>query len=337
MSSIPVGTGSGVGSMPGLDPLRAAEISVGECEFAFLPELPARGLGADMVGRAAALLVDIPMDYAASGYRLSTRQSVMGRRSRDFLSADLDAFEEAWERAGLRGTERTVKVQACGPFTLAASVELTNGHKILHDRGAWTDLVDSLAEGLRVHADEVQKRTGSTVVVQIDEPMISRVIEGSVTPLTRFNIINPIPEQVLAEQFDNFMTVVARPVILHDCSADVPWNLLARTRFTGVSVDLAQIRTADLDGIGQLLDEGRDVIIGAVPGTAPDPVPAAEQVAASCAELTDRIGLSRKVLAEHVVVSPACGLAGADDEWAKRALGLCSTAAHGLLADPTAV
>ena len=56
MSSIPVGTGTGVGSMPGTDPLRAAEISVGECEFAFLPELPARGLGADMVGRAAALL-----------------------------------------------------------------------------------------------------------------------------------------------------------------------------------------------------------------------------------------------------------------------------------------
>jgi methionine synthase II (cobalamin-independent) len=117
----------------------------------------------------------------------------------------------------------------------------------------------------------------------------------------------------------------------------VPWNLLARTRFAGVSVDLAQIRTADLDGIGQLLDEGRDVIIGAVPGTAPEPSPAAEQIAASCAELTDRIGLSRKVLAEHVLISPACGLAGADEKWAKTSLALCSTAAQGLLADPNAV
>lgn len=89
--------------MPGTDALRAAQISVGENEFSFLPELPGRGLGADMIGRAAALLVDMPMDYAASGYRLSARQSVMGRRSRDFLKADLDAFEEAWERAGLAG------------------------------------------------------------------------------------------------------------------------------------------------------------------------------------------------------------------------------------------
>jgi methionine synthase II (cobalamin-independent) len=323
--------------MPGNDPLMAAEISVGESEFAFLPELPGRGLGADMVGRAAALLVDMPMDFAASGYRLSARPSNMSRRARDFLNADLDAFEEAWEKAGSAGEGRFVKVQACGPFTLAASVELAGGHKILRDRGAWTDLVESMAEGLRVHAEQVRKRTGAQVIVQVDEPMISRVIEGSVQPLTRFNVINPIPVQVLADQFDEFITVVDRPVILHDCSASVPWDLLARTRFAGVSVDLGQIRTSDLDGIGQLLDEGRDVILGAVPSTAPGTVPAAEQIAASCAELTDRIGLPRRVLAEHVVISPACGLAGAEQEWAKTALALCSTAAQGLLADPSSV
>lgn len=323
--------------MPGTDPLRAAEISVGESEFAFLPELPDRGLGADMIGRAAALLVDMPMDFTASGYRLSARQSVMGRRSRDFLKADLDAFEEAWERAGLAGSDRFVKVQACGPFTLAASVELAGGHKILRDRGAWTDVVESMAEGLRVHVEQVRGRTGAQVIVQIDEPMISRVIDGSVQPLTRFNVINPIPVQVLAEQFDEFISVIGRPVIMHNCSPDVPWNLVARTKFAGVSVDLAQIRTSDLDGIGQLLDEGRDVILGAVPGTDPVTVPAAEQIASSCAELTDRIGLSRKVLAEQVLISPACGLAGADEKWAKTALALCSTAAQGLRADPTAV
>ena len=71
----------GVGSMPGTDPRVAAEISVGETEFAFLPELPARGLGADMVAAAAVLLlVDMPMDVAPSGYRLSGRQSGLSRR-----------------------------------------------------------------------------------------------------------------------------------------------------------------------------------------------------------------------------------------------------------------
>jgi methionine synthase II (cobalamin-independent) len=337
VSVLPVGSGTGVGSMPGTDPRVAAEISVGETEFAFLPELPARGLGADMVGRAAVLLVDMPMDVAPSGYRLSGRPSGLSRRAKDFLAADLDAFEEAWERAGLVGTDRTVKVQACGPFTLAASVELGGGHKILRDEGAWSDLVESMAEGLRVHADDVQKRTGAKVVVQVDEPLIGRVIEGSIEPLTRFNIINPIPAAVVAEHYDNFISVVGRPVILHDCSSQVQWDLLSRSRFTAVGVDLAQIRTSDLDGIGQLLDEGREVVLGAVPTTAPDKELAAEQVAAHCAELTDRIGLSRKVLAEQIVISPACGLAGADASWATAALTLCGKAAQGLHADPTSV
>lgn len=337
MTVLPSGTGTGVGSMPGTDPIESAGISLGECELAFLPELPQRGLGADTIGRSAALLVDMPMDTVASGYRLSARKSGLTRRARDFLNADLDAFEEAWERAGMAATDRFVKLQACGPFTLAASVELRNGHKILHDVGAWSDLVDSMAEGLRVHADEVRRRTGAQVIVQIDEPMIGRVIEGSVEPLTRFDIIRPVPVAVLAEKYDGFIDVVGRPVVMHDCSTNISWELLERAKFAAVSVDLAQIRTADLDGIGQLLDEGRDVILGAVPTAAPATEPAAEQVAASCAALTDRIGLSRKVLAEQVVVSPACGLAGADAAWAKTALSLCTTAAAGLRADPTAV
>jgi len=337
VSILPAGSGTGVGSMPGTDPRVAAEISVGETEFAFLPELPARGLGADMVGRAAVLLVDMPMDVAPSGYRLSGRPSGLSRRARDFLAADLDAFEEAWERAGLTGTDRTVKVQACGPFTLAASVELAGGHKILRDEGAWSDLVESMAEGLRVHANDVSRRTGAKVVVQVDEPLIGRVIEGSIKPLTRFNIINPIPVQTVAEHYDNFISVVDRPVIMHDCSSRVQWDLAARSRFAAISVDLAQVRTADLDGIGLLLDEGREMVLGAVPATAPGKELAAEQVAADCAELIDRIGLSRKVLAEQIVISPGCGLAGADADWAQTALELSGKAAAGLHADPTSV
>jgi methionine synthase II (cobalamin-independent) len=86
-----------------------------------------------------------------------------------------------------------------------------------------------------------------------------------------------------------------------------------------------------------LLDEGTEVVLGAVPATAPDKELAPEQVAANCAELTDRIGLSRKVLAEQIVISPACGLAGADADWATAALTLCGKAAGGLHADPTSV
>ncbi|HYZ67105.1 MAG TPA: methionine synthase, partial [Mycobacterium sp.] len=49
---------TGIGSWPGSSPREAAEIVVGELRsLPHLVELPARGVGADMIGRAAALLV----------------------------------------------------------------------------------------------------------------------------------------------------------------------------------------------------------------------------------------------------------------------------------------
>jgi len=53
------GTATAIGSLPGTDPLEAARTVAGELpELPYLPELPARGVGADMIGRTAALLVD---------------------------------------------------------------------------------------------------------------------------------------------------------------------------------------------------------------------------------------------------------------------------------------
>ena len=47
--------GTGVGSMPGTDAREAAAIVNGEVDLAHLVELPGRGLGADMIGRMAAI------------------------------------------------------------------------------------------------------------------------------------------------------------------------------------------------------------------------------------------------------------------------------------------
>lgn len=73
-----------------------------------------------------------------------------------------------------------MKVQAPGPLTLAAQVELANGHRVLTDPGAVRDLSASLAEGLAEHAAEVGKRLGANVVVQLDEPSLTAVLDGSI-------------------------------------------------------------------------------------------------------------------------------------------------------------
>jgi len=105
---------TGIGSLPGTDIDEAARVVVGELpELPHVPELPGRGVGADVVGRTAGLLVDLAVEVVTSGYRVNPRPGRDHRRAVDLLRGDLDAFDEALERAGAH--PETVKVQAAGP------------------------------------------------------------------------------------------------------------------------------------------------------------------------------------------------------------------------------
>jgi hypothetical protein len=73
-ASWPPGAATAIGSMPGTDPLEAATVVVGELpDLPHLPELPGRGAGTDIIGRGAALLVDIAVEIVPSAYRVVAR------------------------------------------------------------------------------------------------------------------------------------------------------------------------------------------------------------------------------------------------------------------------
>ncbi|MGH3812620.1 MAG: methionine synthase, partial [Pseudonocardiaceae bacterium] len=77
--------------MPGTDVLEAARTVIGELpDLPHLPELPDRGAGADMIGRTAALLVDLAVELVPSGYRVTARPGGDHRRGVDLLRTDLD-------------------------------------------------------------------------------------------------------------------------------------------------------------------------------------------------------------------------------------------------------
>ena len=168
---------TGIGSWPGTDARESAATILGELGgFPHLVELPSRGLGADMVGRAGAILVDINLDASTRAYRVVPRRGKVAKRAEDFLNQDLDALEEAWESARLVGEDHVVKLQVAGPLTLGAEIEVANGSRVLVDRGALRDVAESLGEGLARHAAEVTRRTGAAVVIQLDEPQIAAVL-----------------------------------------------------------------------------------------------------------------------------------------------------------------
>ena len=196
-------TVTGIGSMPGTDSAEAARIVAGELDVPHLVELPARGPGADMLGRTLALVSSATGEFAAEttpdGWRLAGGRSGgdLGRQMRrgaSWLAEDVDRME--LELAGFTGR---VKVQVAGPWTLAAGVEAVRGTRLVADAGACADLGAALAEAVAEHVAMVGRRIpGAQVVVQVDEPALPIVLAGHIrTPSGRGALRVPeVPEVV---------------------------------------------------------------------------------------------------------------------------------------------
>ncbi len=329
---------TGIGSWPGASPREAARTIVGELHrLPYLPELPGRGVGADMIGRAGALLVDIAIDTVPRGYRIASRPGAVSRRAASLFDEDIDAFEEAWEKAGGPGSGRPVKVQAPGPITLAAQLELSNGHRAITDPGALRDLTASLAEGVAVHRAELARRLSAPVVVQFDEPLLAAALAGRISGVTALAPVHPIDETLAIGLFDACVTAVGCEVLLHSCAAGLPWKVLQRSSIHAVSVDVETLDAEGLNGLAEFVDSGRTAVLGLVPALAPDAPPSAEEVAAAAALVTDRAGFPRAVLGTQTGISPRCGLAGATETWARVATGLSQRAATAIAEDPGAI
>ncbi|WP_228003011.1 methionine synthase [Nocardia australiensis] len=332
---IPGGVATAVGSWPGTDPREAAATIVGELPgLAHLVELPGRGTGSDVIGRVSALLIDMRFDTTTRGYRLASRPGAVSRRARDLLRVDLDALEEAWETSGSAGTGRIVKVQAAGPLTLAAQVELPGGHRILTDSGAVRDVSESLAEGLAQHVAEVRRRLGAEVVVQLDEPSLTAVLDGALQGPSILNTIRAMPEPEALAVLDAVVTAQSAPVLVHSCAEPPALEFLRSSTAAAIGFDLATIGTRELDSVGEMLDAGKQLVLGLVPATPRAKPVTWRDIAEPGVRLMDRLGFPRTTLATQILVAPACGLSGAALEWARQALRLSAEVARAYAEEP---
>lgn len=331
MTGFQFGAATGVGSMPGGDAREAARTVTGTFEdFPFLAELPARGPGADMIGRTAGMLVELYARVEPSGWRLGERPGRDTKRARSWLGEDLDALEEFTQ-----GYEGPLKVQAVGPWTLAAALELRNGESALSDAGACRDLAGSLAEGLRLHLAEVRRRVpGAQVVLQLDEPSLTAVLRGQVRTASGYRTHRAVDRQIAESALRDVLGVHSDgPTVVHSCAPDVPFALLRRAGVAAVSFDFALLTERDDDTIGEAVEGGTRLFAGVVPGTdaaLSDPAGSVMGVRT----LWRRLGLQPGLLAEAVTITPSCGLAGASPDYARRALAHCARAARSLADNP---
>jgi methionine synthase II (cobalamin-independent) len=287
---------------------------VGELpDFAHLPELPARGPGADLIGRSAALLVDLAFDLTPSGWRLVPRPGIDQRRAKELLARDLDALHDVAD-----GWTGPVKLQAAGPWTLAAGLERSRGDRAVVDAGARRDLAQSLAEGLAAHVAAVAARVpGARLVLQLDEPSVPAVLQGGLPTVSGFGKLPAVEVTVVEQELALFVSRLPVPVVVHCCAPRMPLELFRSAGAAGLSFDLNLVQ--DLDAVGSAIEAGIHLFPGVVPGTdatVPTPKATASRVQAWWREL----GFPADDLAAAVTLTPSCGLAGASPAYARSAM-----------------
>ncbi|MDP9116148.1 MAG: methionine synthase, partial [Actinomycetota bacterium] len=292
------------------------------------PELPARGPGAEMIGRTTALLVDLPTEIAPSGWQLASRPGRDLRRAHDLFARDLDALEQVAD--GYRGP---LKVQVAGPWTLASGLELASGHKVVSDHGATRDLAQSLAEGLAVHLQDLARRVpGARLVVQVDEPGLNAVLFGRVPTPSGYGTVRSV-DRLMAEQTLRLVldVVPAGGRVVHSCERDVPISLFRAAGADAISLDASLLRGSFHDALAEAIEAGVSVWLGVVPST--DSALDLRTPREAITRLWRTLGFPAERLAASVVPTPTCGLAGASPDYIRRALTLLRELGADLLVD----
>ncbi len=327
---------TGIGSMPGTDAAEAARIVGGEFGVPYIAELPARGPGADMIGRTLALLANCVGDFAGEttpeGWRLVGNRSgaALGRQMRrgwSWFAEDLDRLEDE-----LQGFAGVVKTQVTGPWTLAAGVESVRGTRLVADASACHDLSEALTESLGEHVGDLRRRVpGARVVVQIDEPGLPAVMGGRIRPASGRGALRSPDLPEIVSSLAMVRQAAARggcvDAVVHCCAAGVPFDALRRSGFTSVSLDARLVERRADEALGRWWDGGGTVVLGVAPSL-DRPGVTAESLARAVAALWSRIGFGMADVGPHTWLSPSCGLAGASPAWSRAVGGRLTGAAR---------
>ncbi|MBA3781904.1 MAG: methionine synthase [Nocardioides sp.] len=317
--------------MPGDDARdfdEAVRVVLGEVSgLPHLPELPERGAGGHMTGRGLAIAEGLGADVQPAGWRLTDAAGADLRRARSLLAQDLDAFEEQTQ-----GYAGPLKIQVVGPWTLAATVERPRGDKVLSDHGARRDLAQSLAEGVRSHVADVRRRVGGAdrLIVQVDEPALGAVLTGGVPTASGFGrhrTVHPPEASAALEWVLDAITESGGEPWVHACAPGTPLDLLRGAGARGLAVDLDTITAAGHDQLGEAIEAGEIVALGVIPTLEPDSPPTDSAVVDRVLRWLDMLGIDPAGVGDQLVITPACGLAGASPAWARQALQTCQLSA----------
>lgn len=183
---------------------------------------PAIPTGPDYVAETLALtglnFARGPRRYALSPHGRSTT-----RQWRDRWAYTWDVLEEQWAQH-----YRSLSILVCGPWSLAARVELSHGHRVVSDRSATRDLHDEWHGAITELRATAHTRLGAQLTVLIDEPDLELLATGGWADTHQFDQIPAIAPENLHSQYSD-MWVRSAALRFVGGPAVVPWSAVQDT------------------------------------------------------------------------------------------------------------
>lgn len=266
--------------------------------IAALLALPARGPWAAPVGRTLAIAASMTASLEPHGWRLGLTSDGTQLRAGRMLGGDLEALALA-----AVGHEGPVTVPVVGPYSLAASVWLPVGERVLADGVALADLVASLQHGVLDHAAALRAArslplaltpplpddddgdgdgeagTGATVgataprpdVVLLHEPLLGQVMAGGVPTFSGMSRLR----QHRAEAVTARLADLVRAWAPHDVVIQIPADAsviraAGAAGPAGLALDTSSLGPAGWEALAEQVELGVTVWSASVPHAVDD-------------------------------------------------------------------
>ncbi|MEV7972356.1 hypothetical protein [Cellulomonas sp. NPDC089187] len=333
---------SGAGPWPGVAQLEAQSAVIGEIAGAPEPavgmpwvvRLPERGPEHSAVGAGLGLLVDMPAEIGPHGWRLADRPGHDAARLDSARRETVEALAVA-----AHGWSGPLAMPVCGPLTLAASTYLARGDRAVADRGAVTEIVQSLSAGI---VDQLAAITRTLPEVEptvlLHEPLLDAVVAGTLPTFSGYARLRAIPSAEVAELLGDMVRTLraggARRVVVHlDAGAGLA-EVVRRAGADGLGVRVSTLDERRWEQVAEAVEDGVALWAQVEPPqtsqcAGPDVRGVAEPVLAGWR----RVGLPVAQLRELAVVAPAARTGAPDSVQRARATLATVTRAAGLIAE----
>ncbi len=323
------GLTTGIGSLPHSDAGQALGLVFKYCpQIPFWPQLPKRDVREGMVAQFLQRL-PIPQTpngdlFASGAFAYPSEEKRLEEFYEKIINKDIDYFqisrdyaaglyafkEKLKEEKNLLKNIKFIKCQITGPFTSAASVKDEEGVAYLHN----PVFMQVFIKGLVMKALWQIKffwEFGKKIILFLDEPYLG-CFGSAYTPINREDVIRALSD--LAEG------IKSQDVLLGvHCCGNTDWSIF--TDIPGIDI-ISFDAFSYLDKLLLYADNlnnffKRDGILcwGIVPTQEPSgketPQSLAKMISAGI-EILAKKGVTRELLIENLIISPACGLGTLD-------------------------